>query len=94
VIGIIEGRILKFIRLGPKRIYERAEDLIQMAMYWIAEGFDGVVFERCFCGGECGHFSAYYLKCGHSDAEGHFIKIVNDFCEECKKKMEVVKLAG
>ena len=87
-------RVLKFIRLGPKRIDERAEDLVALAMYWINEGFDGVVFDRCFCGLSCGYFGAYYLKCGHHDKEGHFVKIYNDWCEDCKKKMAEVSMAG
>lgn len=81
-------RALKFVALHDKLIYERFEDLLNIAKYWIEMGFDGVVFDRCFCGTYCGKFKAYYLKCGHFEEEPHFIKIYNDFCPKCKKEVD------
>jgi len=86
MLKILEGRALKFVKLGPKSIGERAEDLIRIAMYWVEEGYDGAVFDRCFCGIQCGYYSAYYIKCGHTDVEGHFIKVYNDYCKKCLSK--------
>jgi len=78
---------LRFIALSPKRIDETEKDLIEIARFWVEEfGFDGVIFDRCFCGTDCGKFGAYYLKCGHSDCEGHFIKIYNDYCPKCRPR--------
>lgn len=87
-----EIKCLKFVKLGRKTIIERFEDLIEIAKFWIDEGFDGVVFDRCFCGRNCGIYGEYYLKCGHYTKEPHVIKIYNDYCPECKKKE--IKISG
>lgn len=84
---LIQIRILKFVRLPEKSITEKAEDLIEIAKFWVGEGFDGVAFSRCFCGSYCGKFKAYYLKCGHYEEEPHFIKVYNDYCPRCKAEM-------
>ncbi|MEM2909815.1 MAG: hypothetical protein QXO01_01935 [Nitrososphaerota archaeon] len=78
--------IMKTVRLPSKRMDERSSEVVESVRFWIEEGFDGVVFDRCFCGVDCGHRSAYYLKCGHSDIEGHFTKAYNDYCPVCFSK--------
>ncbi|MEM2328601.1 MAG: hypothetical protein QXE17_00250, partial [Nitrososphaerota archaeon] len=84
--------VMKTVRLPPKRIDERSSEVIESIMFWIVEeGFDGVVFDRCFCGSDCGYHSTYYLKCGHSDIEGHFVKVYNDYCPAClSKKLDYI----
>jgi len=76
----------KFVKLPLKRIDEVEEDLIKIAEFWVEEGFDGIVLNRCFCGMDCGKYSTYYLKCRHSDIEGHFIKLLNDYCPRCRPR--------
>jgi len=78
-------RVLKFIKLPTKRIDETAEDLFKLAEPWLELGFDGIIFDRCFCGRNCGKYGSYYLKCRHYDvSEEHFIKILNDYCPRCR----------